>query len=139
MGSPKRWQLFFEMLIDRVPADAQKLVASKEYIVRKDNPRINATHWKSSAHGRIVYSAGTLGVHIKNTYHNAHRVSKRESRKEPITSHLMKEGQMGCPMVRARLSEVWMCVGLLPFTLSVYYYMEVLISRKKGKGGPVPW
>ena len=99
------------MLTDRMPSDDHHLVAAKEYIVRKAKHQIYTAHWKSSAHGCIVYSAGTLGVHIKNTYHNAHHVRKRESRKETITSHPRKEDQVDCPMVWARLSAVRRCVG----------------------------
>ena len=56
------------MLTDRIPPDDHHLVDAGEYIVHKGKHQIYPAHWKSSVHGRIVYSAGTLDVHIKNTY-----------------------------------------------------------------------
>ena len=82
------------MLIDRDPGNALQLRGAKEYVVHKGRRQLLAANWKTVDHGVVVYSAGTLDVHMRDTYHNAYHICKRASRKQIMYSHIRKEDKM---------------------------------------------
>ena len=84
----------FDMLIQRNPGIALHLRDAKEYVVHKGRRQLLAANWKTADHGVVVYSAGALDVHMRETYHNAYHTIKRASRKQIMYSHLRKEDKM---------------------------------------------
>ena len=85
------------MLCARDPDNASRLQEAKEYFLRKGRRQLLTANWETSDRGVIAYTAGKLGVHMRDTYHNAYRISKRASRKENMYSHLRKEDKMRIP------------------------------------------
>ena len=82
------------MLCDRDPDNASRLQDAKDYILHKGRRQLLTANWKTADPGVVVYTAGTLDVHMRDTYHNAYHISKRASRKENMYSHLRKEDKM---------------------------------------------
>ena len=82
------------MLCVRDPDSAGRLREAKEYALHKGRRQLLTANWKTADHGVIVYTAGALDVHMRDTYHNAYHISKRASRKENMYSHLRKEDKM---------------------------------------------
>ena len=83
------------MLLDRLPDVYEHVVRARDYILHKGCRSLYTANWKATEHGCIVYIAGTLDIHIRNTYHNAYHVSKRASRKEEIFFAPQKRGPDG--------------------------------------------
>ena len=85
------------MICARDPDDASRLQEAKEYALRKGRLQLLTANWKTSDHGVIAYTAGTLDAHMRDTYHNAYHISKRASRKEGMYSHIRKGWEMRIP------------------------------------------
>ena len=90
------------MLIDRDTEGAASLRSAKEYIMHKGRQQLLTANWKTTDHGVVVYSAGTLDVHMRETYHNAYHVSKRASRKQSMYSHIRKVDKMRAARIHRR-------------------------------------
>ena len=95
-AAPCQGRSLFDMLNHRLPALQGALADAMGYIVHIGARGTLTANWKTTTPGNIPYSAGTLDVHMRDTYHNAFHVSKRASRTSSIYSHLVKEDRMEC-------------------------------------------
>ena len=85
------------MICARDPDNALRLQDAEEYLSHKGRRQLLTANWKTADHGVVVYTAGALDVHMRDTYHNAYRISRRASRKENMYIHLRKEDNMRIP------------------------------------------
>ena len=72
-GAEGSWSCFFEILVGRLPDVRESIEDSRGYIIHRGARNLYTANWKTTEHGCIVYSAGTLDIHIKNSYHNAYQ------------------------------------------------------------------
>ena len=84
----------FEKLASYSPEISEGIYGARDYILHRGRHQLLSANWKSAEAGEIVYAAGTLDLHIRNSYHNAFHPSKRESRKQTMYTHLRMEDSM---------------------------------------------
>ena len=79
------------MLAHYSPGMEDRILDARDYILHRGRHLMLAANWKTAEPGEIVYDAGTLDVHIRDSYHNAFHTRKRASRKQTTYTHLRKE------------------------------------------------
>ena len=84
LGGPQFLHALFEMRAYYSPGMECRILGARDYILHRSRHLILSSNWKPAEPGEIVYAAGTLGVHIRNSYHNAFRTSKRAIRKQTM-------------------------------------------------------